>query len=437
MHQIVDFSHSRLGVKLYPGQAEALSGYYESGKPNLLLLAGRRGGKSLMADVVACFEAVVPDFSGMIRPGEERYILIVSVRGDNARLHIRNIAKMLGHAKALGNLIAGEKQDRLELRNNVTILSLPCSARAGRGFTASTLILDELAHYVDSEGNASADVVFDAFTPTLATFGDKGRCVITTTPAAKAGIVFELHDRIGAGELTDFYSVKKTSQELNPAIKDAVIKRAFARDAESAATEYLAEFREQTEAFLSWEAIERCIDRTRSRVESGESQYRYCMAIDPATMGDRYAFTVCHREANKVILDYGHILPAPVDPNAAEDLLFDLVRRFHPTKVFCDTASTVERLKSRLYQLEYTPFTRPLKLRIYGALKESLNLGRLSLYPDANLIDELKALQIRNGVDISAPKAGRVKHDDLSDCLALCVDHLAGQREGSIILFEV
>jgi hypothetical protein len=63
-----------------------------------------------------------------------------------------------------------------------------------------------------------------------------------------------------------------------------------------------------------------------------------------------------------------------------------------------------------------------MKLRIYGALKEALNMGGLVLYPDGDLIAELKALQIRNGVDICAPKSGRITHDDLSDCLALCCD---------------
>jgi len=83
----------------------------------------------------------------------------------------------------------------------VTILSLPASGRAVRGYTASTVILDELAHFVDTQGNQSADSVYDAISPVLATFGDKGRMIITTTPAARSGIVYELYDRASQGEL--------------------------------------------------------------------------------------------------------------------------------------------------------------------------------------------------------------------------------------------
>jgi hypothetical protein len=402
--------------------------YYASGRPNYLLLAGRRGGKSLLADIIACYEAVVPDFGAALRPGETRHVIIVSVRLDNATLHIRNIVKLLRHTKGLGKLIKLEKQDRLELANGVTILSLPASARAGRGFTASTLIFDELAHFQDTLGNASADAVYDAFSPCVATFGDKGRIIVTTTPAARQGIVFDLFDRA----LDDWHITRKTTQELNPMVSDKTIDRARLRDAESASVEYDAEFSDPVASFLSSDAIDRAIDRGRQPAESGEAGVTYVMAIDPATLGDRYGFIVAHRAENKVILDYAHIIKPPVDPNAAEDLLFDLARRFKPTKIRCDTAATVERLKNKLPALEYTPFTRPLKLRIYGALKEAANLGNLSLYPDKDLIDELRALQIRNGVDISAPKSGRITHDDLTDCLALCCDALGEQGGGAI-----
>lgn len=426
--KIIEFSRDALGLELYPGQAAALAGYYDSGLPNWLLLAGRRGGKSLLSDIVACHEAVVPDFGGILRPGEERFVIVVSVRADNAALHIRNCAKLLRHTRALGKLIKAEMRDRLELANGVTILSLPASARAGRGYTASTLILDELAHFVDSEGNASGDQVFDAFSPTLATFGDRGRIIVTTTPAARTGIVFDLFDR----GLPDWFITRMTTRELNPKVSQRTIERAFARDIESAAVEYSAEFREPVEAFLSSEAIDAAVDPARTRAESGRPGVPYIMAIDPATMGDRYAFVIVHREAEKIILDYSHIMRPPIDPNAAEALLFDLVRRFEPVRIFCDTASTTERLKGSLPQLHYEPFTRPLKLRIYGALKEAVNLGNLILYHDRDLIEELKALQIRNGVDIGAPKAGRVTHDDLADCLALCVGRRyfgTGERE--------
>ena len=210
MISIVEFA-AMLGVKLHPGQAQALQAYYDSGKPNWLLLAGRRSGKSLLSDIIACYEAVMRDFASLLRAGETRFIIIVSVRQDNAELHITNIRKLLQHNRDMSRLIVSEAKDRLELSNGVVILSLPASARAGRGFTASTLILDELAHFLDTSGNASADSVFDAYSPVLATFGDQGRLIVTTTPLARVGIVYDLYDRAEKGDIDDFYITRRSN----------------------------------------------------------------------------------------------------------------------------------------------------------------------------------------------------------------------------------
>jgi len=424
---IVEFA-DELGVKLYPGQAEALMDYYNSGRPNWLLLAGRRSGKSLISDVIACYEATVPDFANILRPSEERFILILSVRQDSANLHVENIYRLLKRSKALRSLVTGRARERVELANGVSIISLPASARSVRGYTASTVILDELAHFVDSDGNSSADSVFDAVTPVLATFGELGRLIITTTPQARMGIVYDLFDRVTKGELDDTHLTKHSTREMNPKVSERVINNAIKRDSLSAAVEYFAEFSDPVAAFLDSQTILQAIDPLRKRQENAAAGKSYVMAIDPATMGDRYAFAIAHKEGEVIYLDYAHILRPPVDPTQAEDLLFDLSKRFEPSVIKCDTASTTERLKTRLPVLEYTPFTRPMKLRIYGALKEALNLKHLVLYRDDDLIDELQALQIRNGVDIAAPKSGRVKHDDLADCLALCVDTLTEEE---------
>ena len=210
-----------------------------------------------------------------------------------------------------------------------------------------------------------------------------------------------------------------------------MINSALKRDPESAQAEYFAEFREQTEAFLSSEAIEACIDPGLGRggVEPGVN---YMMAVDPALMRDHYAYAIGHLEGGVVLIDYLKKLRAPVDANGAEDLLKSLVERYKPMGVLCDNPSTVQRLKPGL-PMVYTPFTRQQKLRIYGSLKESINLGLIGLPKDDDLIDELKALQIRGGVDISAPKAGRITHDDLADCVALLADELLSGAHSHIV----
>jgi hypothetical protein len=430
MHQIVNFARDTLGVTLHPGQAAALSEYYESGKQNWLLLAGRRSGKSLLSDVIACYEALIPDFEGMVRKGEDRYILLVSVRQDSAGLHIRNIHKLLKHRKEIGSMIERVAEDRIILSNGCVILSLPASARAARGYTASALVLDEAAFFVDTLGNSSAEAIYTALEPTTATFGDKARIVITTSVGAKTGLVYDLYDRANQGDLDEWYVTKAPTPEMNPAVSEKTIRNALKRDAEGGAAEYLCEFRERTEAFFTSEAVDQCIDKNAKK--RGGTGSQYIMAIDPALMKDRYGFGIAHKENGVAIIDYVKALHPPVDANGAEDLIASLVERYKPVAVLCDNASTVQRLRAKIPAMTYKPFTRPMKLKIYGSLKESINLGTVLFPEDDELIDELKALQIRNGVDIAAPKSGRITHDDLADCVALLVDGLiSGEFENT------
>lgn len=428
MHPIVEFARSRLGVRLYDGQAAALSEYYESGASNWLLLAGRRSGKSLLSDVICAYEALVPDFSDYIRPGEDRYILIVSVRADNAALHIRNIGKLLKHDRAIKKMIVQELQDRIILSNNVVIQSMPASARAGRGFTCSTLLLDELAFFQDSLGNAAGDTVFDALSPTIATFGTAGRVIVTTSVSTRTGIVYSLFDQAQSGELTDFHVLKTDSRSLNPKVSQKVIDNATRRDPESAAAEYLSEFRDPVENFLDPDRIDAAVDRGLSEAFKAEHGKTYTMSIDPALLRDSFAFCVGHRDGEQYVIDHISAMHPPVDPTAADQRLFELAKRFKPAVIKCDNAALVMRLKPQLSALTYEPFTRPQKLRIYSSLKESFNLGLLRMYPHPEAAAELRALQIRNGNDISAPRSGKVQHDDLCDVLALVVEALASGK---------
>lgn len=431
MHPIVDFAQNILGIKLYPGQAVALSEFYTSNKPNWLLLAGRRSGKSMIAKIICAYEAI-QDYSEYLRPGEFRYILLVSNREENCKPIIRDLSGMIG--RRLKNEFIATSDSQIILRNNTIILALPASARAARSWAASTLVMDEAAFFIDGQGNSSAEAVFQALSPTVAQFGDKGKIILTTSVNSRSGLVYDLFSKAEAGEVDDWHVTRVDTRSMNPKISEKVIQNALKRDSESAQAEYFSEFREPIEAFLPSEAIYRAVDQTLTDATPAKPGVIYMAAIDPATMGDRYGFIVAHIVEGIVMVDYVSLMKPPVDLQTAELLIHQLAEHYRPVAIRCDTASTALRLKSEIPALEYTPFSRPFKLKIYGSLKELLNAGRLVLPNHKPLIEELQALQIRNGVDISAPHAGPVKHDDLADCLALVVEALVSQSYQAVTI---
>lgn len=423
MHPIVDFANKVLGVKLYDGQARVISDYHNSGLPHWLLLAGRRSGKSLLADIEVLYDAVVEDHSASLRPDETRFILLMSTRNENASIHVKAISKLLKHSKDLRKMVVKETQDSIELSNGVQILSLPASARSTRGFTASLVVLDELSYFIDAGGNSSASEVFQAIEPTVSTF-ERGRIVITTSVASRTGVVYELFEANHSGE-GDFFVTRVSSREMNPKVSERAISAAMRRDEESALAEFYSQFRDPIEAFLNPDLVDACVDRGLSEAYQAERGRTYCMSIDPAIVRDSFAFCVGHRDGERYVIDHLSTMKPPVDVAAADARIFELAKRFRPAVVKCDNAALVARLKPKLPALVYEAFTRAQKLRIFSALKESVNLQLLTLPPNPDAVAELKSLQIRNGNDIGAPRSGRVVHDDYCDVVALVVESLS------------
>jgi hypothetical protein len=89
MRGLAAFARRRLGVELYPGQEAVLREWAASGRRKAVLCLGRRSGKGLMAAAAAIHNAVIPDYSGYLRPLETRFVLVVATREQQAREFIR------------------------------------------------------------------------------------------------------------------------------------------------------------------------------------------------------------------------------------------------------------------------------------------------------------------------------------------------------------
>ena len=98
MNGLVRFARDSLGIDLYFGQQQVLNEWAASARRKAVLALGRRSGKGLMAAVAAIYNAVVPDYSRFLRPGEQRFIIVVAVRQEQAREFIRTVREILAAA---------------------------------------------------------------------------------------------------------------------------------------------------------------------------------------------------------------------------------------------------------------------------------------------------------------------------------------------------
>ena len=190
VRNVISFARDVLGVSLHPRQKEALRGL--AAHQLSLLCLGRRSGKTLVACIWAVYDAVVRDLSEHVRPGEPRYVVVVATASDQARRAFQ-VVRSFFDLPLLSPLVARDTNEELHLTTGVVIKCLPCSARSTRGLAISTVIFDELAHFIDTEnGYQAGEQVYRALAPSVAQFGDAGRIVCLSTPRGQRGIFWRL-----------------------------------------------------------------------------------------------------------------------------------------------------------------------------------------------------------------------------------------------------
>src|SRR6266446_1515550 len=102
MSNIVAFARDELRLDLTPAQAEMLQTFESGGHSQAVWQCGRRGGKSLLSDVLALYDvAARGHLRQKMRPGEPRISAIVAPRLDQAQAHIRNCEALLKQSAML------------------------------------------------------------------------------------------------------------------------------------------------------------------------------------------------------------------------------------------------------------------------------------------------------------------------------------------------
>jgi hypothetical protein len=169
-----------------------------------------------------------------------------------------------------------------------------------------------------------------ALKPSLAT--TRGPMLITSSPNAMEGIVFDIHKRHhGAKGDPRMLVVQTDSRTLNPKLSQATVDRAYEDDPISAEAEYGGQFRQLSTAYLPRSVVEAAVDRqvTGRYVLPGIQYFGHC---DPAGGTGRDSMT----------LAIGHKV---LDPQGREIAVVDALAEVQPP---FDTDEIVERFASIL-----------------------------------------------------------------------------------------
>lgn len=463
---------------------------------NLWLALGRRSGKSEMVSMVKAYELYRLIMLGNpqkyygLPPGEDIQFIVVSVEEGTAQLIY---SKMLGYvqgcaffkpylANYTGEFVSfqtpedikrfGSFADNKQAKASIIVTFHSSRGRGLRGPGNLIVACDEIAHFIE-EGQSSAKTVFDAVTPSTASFSPKdpqnkqravgeveGRVLCISSPLGESGFFFTRFQAVmrGGAAGADSLAIQAPSWEVNPTIPASYFEGKYATDPATFFTEYGAEFSNRARGWIEdHRDLISCVDEHHRPVGHGLPMGVYYAGIDVGLSVDGTAIAIGHlNQAGHIVLDVldwiiagrGEYKDVPrLEFDEVADWILGYARKFAIADGMCDQWAGVifeqALVKRGLNQIKRVVMTPGLKTQIWRNFKDWMVDGRLLLYdwpkphdqPEGHCeyIAELLDLQAEHKskymLDVFAP-ATEGKHDDMSDALSrmIWVASQAGSR---------
>src|SRR5262245_38369016 len=380
-------------------------------------ICGRRGGKSFVSSLTACFIACFSSFKQYLNAGERAAILILARDRDQAKIVFGYVSGILRAIPALEAMIDVERADEIELSNNVTILVKTSDFRAIRGLTVAAAILDEVAIW-DSEGVSPDHEVLTALRPATTTI-PQAKIIVISTPYAQSGSLYEAYkEHYGKDDEHTLVWVAE-SRAMNPTLDQVKIARELERDPDGASAEWLATFRSDLSAAFSPESLEACT--VKGRIELPASPIiQYQAFVDPSGgKADSFTLAIGHKEDSKAIVDVARAWQPPFDPAVVVGEIAEVLKSYGALNVTGDNYAgewPVASFRSRGIAYERCEKS---KSELYLAFVPVTNSGGVELPDDKILFNQLCRLERKRG------RTGRDSidhpprlHDDLANAVA-------------------
>lgn len=410
---------------------EAITGRTDSPQEaceELWLVIGRRGGKSQCAALLAVYYACFIDYRDRLSPGEIATVRVMAADRPQARTVMRYIGGLLAENAMLKQTIINQGRESIELNNSCIIEVGTASFRSTRGYTYAAVIADEIAFW-RSDDSANPDTeILQAVRPGLATL--EGKLICLSSPYAKRGELWRTYSKY-FGKEGRILVAQAPSMTMNPTLPQRVIDDAMERDASAARAEYLAEFRDDLEAFISREIVEAAV--RQGPLENPIQNSKYFAFVDPAGGGrDEFCLAIGHKDGDRAIVDCLRARKGTPANIAAE--YAELLKQYGLRVVTGDRyAGSWPSDEFQRHGINYRQAKKP-KSDLYLDLLPALNSGRVELPPCEKLVNQISGLErrtSRSGRDsIDHPPNGS---DDRANVVAGLVSQLSGNDQPTAV----
>lgn len=399
--------------KRFTGRDDVLPGGFRE----LYVICGRRGGKSLIAALIAVYVSCFIDHSAVLIPGESAVCMIIASDKRQARIILGYVVAFLNGIPMLKRLVKNVLKESVELTNGIVVEIHCADYRSVRGFSCVGIICDETNFWASDTNGASPDSeILNAVRPSLATTNGLLLCV--SSPYSKRGVMFDAYKKYFAQAGADTLVWKAGTREMNPTISDAVVSSAYKRDFSAAQSEYGGEFRNDIEGFLSIEAIEGCTVSGRHEL-SRIAGISYSAFTDPsAGRNDSFTVAIAHDDNGIGVLDVLREIRPPFSPEQVVTEYAALLKSYGIYSVVGDKYASefnVELWRKAGIEYDTSELSRS---EIYLNFLSGLMSGKVRLLDQPRLKSQLLGLERKIGRGADVIDHGPNQHDDCSNSAA-------------------
>jgi len=436
----------------------------------LVLVIGRRGGKSTIASIISAYEMYrliklgdPAKYYGQL-PDTVISICNVAPTDDQADIVFTSILNMASKSLCMRDRVLNQTQTYFNLMTDkdvasfgkknasIVVVAGGCSSGALRGRSNIGVIMDEMAFFLDNGGRFAGDAVYKALTPSVGTFGKDGKIICISSPYAKYGAFYNRYVQSFEEQETTLM-LKMYTSLANPSIDPVILKTERRRDKINFLCEFGGEFSDSVVAWIDDETtFKKCVVQ-RPAPTKGVTNEQYFMGVDLSAKNDGTAVAIVHRDTKtkKIILDYADVwFPGESDVWESNDSIYRECTRYQNLEFLrvADIARDIQELSKwfpirdgwfdlwsghalleqlhniGMKQLRVEQVTDTLNSSIYTLLKSLYMEGMVELFDHPVLVPELLSLEAehkaKNKVKVRAPNK-RGAHDDISDAYARAV----------------
>lgn len=408
------------GLEFEEGEQEFFTEYTgrqtrpDEGFKEMYAIVGARGGKSYISALIACYVALFGEFKKHLAAGEKAWVFLIATDKDQARIIFDYIHGIL---ELFPEMVERELVGQIELKNHINICVKTCDYRSGRGFSTACVILDELAFYRTETSANPAEELLISLLPRLL---PNGLLIGISTPYGKFGLLYEIYKQHYGDNDSDILVWKAPTMVMNPTYQQSLIDRLLKRDKVKMRAEYMAEFREDIESYLTESEIDAVTEKgMKAHLPVPGTQY-FAFCDMSGGRKDAFALSIGHNEDGRAIIDRIE-LRKPQDPAKVCDDFTLVLKHFGLSRLSGDRyAGEWPRSAFNKRGINYE-ICKTDKNDIFLHFQPIVSMRKVQLLDSEVLKNQLLCLERKTasgGKDrIEYPRG---LHDDLANAVAGC-----------------